>query len=366
MDWTVWLNREWLGNTVGAWALSAALVLLVTVGLRLVSRWLLVRVERVASATENRLDDLAVELLDKTRTLAILLVAIWAAARPLDLDPRVDATLRVILIVGVLLQAGFWGMGVINYVAQRWRRRQLDHDPSMATAVGAMAFIAKAGLWAVLVVTALANMGVDITAFVASLGIGGIAVALALQNVLGDLFASLSIVLDKPFVIGDFIVTGDVVGTVENVGLKTTRLRALSGEQLVVSNSDLLSSRIRNFKRMAERRIVFKFGVIYDTPPDTLRRIPDTVRSAVESNENARFDRCHFHAFGDSSLDFETVYYVTVPDYNAYMDVQQAVNLELVERFGEADIEFAFPTRTLYVLEPGGAAADAESALRGE
>jgi small-conductance mechanosensitive channel len=275
---------------------------------------------------------------------------VWAAARPLELSDGAESFLRAVLVIGILLQAGFWGMGLTNYVVQRWRRQQIMHDPGMATAVGALGFIAKLGLWAVLSITALANMGVDITAFVASLGIGGIAVALALQNVLGDLFASLSIVLDKPFVIGDFVVVDDLQGTVEHVGLKTTRIRSLSGEQIVFSNSDLLSSRVRNFKRMQERRIVFPVGVTYDTPASKLRAIPGIIEEAVGAQERARFDRSHFKAFGDFSLDFETVYYVTVPDYAAYMDVQQEVNLALVDAFSQDGIEFAFPTQTLHLV----------------
>jgi small-conductance mechanosensitive channel len=350
MEWRALVDYQLWGNSLQAWAASVALVVVVTTGLRLISRFALTRVTSFAERTTTDLDNLAVELLGKTRTLAVLLVAVWAAARPLELSDGAESFLRAVLVIGILLQAGFWGMGLTNYVVQRWRRQQIMHDPGMATAVGALGFIAKLGLWAVLSITALANMGVDITAFVASLGIGGIAVALALQNVLGDLFASLSIVLDKPFVIGDFVVVDDLQGTVEHVGLKTTRIRSLSGEQIVFSNSDLLSSRVRNFKRMQERRIVFPVGVTYDTPASKLRAIPGIIEEAVGAQERARFDRSHFKAFGDFSLDFETVYYVTVPDYAAYMDVQQEVNLALVDAFSQDGIEFAFPTQTLHLV----------------
>ena len=186
---------------------------------------------------------------------------------------------------------------------------------------------------------------------VAGLGVGGIAVALATQNILGDLFASLSIVLDKPFVIGDFLIVGDFMGSVEYVGLKTTRLRSLSGEQLVFSNTDLLGSRIRNYGRMYERRVVFKLGVTYQTPREKLSRIPAIIREAIETQDNSRFDRSHFQAYGDFSLNFESVYYIGSPDYNLYMDVQQAVNLRIHERFEEESIEFAYPTQTLFVAQ---------------
>jgi small-conductance mechanosensitive channel len=181
--------------------------------------------------------------------------------------------------------------------------------------------------------------------------VGGIAVALAVQNVLGDLFASFSIVLDKPFVIGDFIIVGDHLGTVEHVGLKTTRIRSLSGEQLVFSNTDLLGSRIRNFKRMYERRVVFSLGVVYQTPARLLEKIPPMLRQIVESREQVRFDRAHFRDFGPHSLNFEIVYWVLSPDYALYMDIQQEINLEIYRRFEQEGIDFAYPTQTLYLRQ---------------
>ena len=241
-------------------------------------------------------------------------------------------------------------MGAINYLVIRWKNQQIEEDAGMATAVGVVSFLAKLGLWVVLALTALGTLGIQVAPFVASLGIGGVAVALALQNVLSDLLASMSIVLDKPFIVGDFISVGDLSGSVEYVGLKTTRVRSISGEQLVFSNSDLLASRIRNYGRMSERRVAFSIGVVYDTPSPVLAQIPQLIREAVESRENARFDRSHLKSFGASSVDFETVYYMEVPDYAAYMDTQQAINLQIVNRFAEQGIEFAFPTRTIHVV----------------
>ncbi len=217
-----------------------------------------------------------------------------------------------------------------------------------------MGVVAKAALWVVFSLLMLQNLGVQVTALITGLGIGGIAIALAVQNVLGDLLASLSIIFDRPFEVGDFVIVGDLMGTVENVGLKTTRMTSLSGEQLVFNNSDLLSSRIRNYKRMRERRILFEIGVIYGTTKEQLEMIPDRVKAAVETQENTRFDRCHFKAFGDSALLFETVYYMLVPDYNAYMDTQQAINLQLYENLTSEGIEFAFPTQTIHVAGYGG------------
>jgi small-conductance mechanosensitive channel len=185
---------------------------------------------------------------------------------------------------------------------------------------------------------------------VAGLGVGGIAVALAAQNILGDLFASLSIVLDRPFVLGDFLIVDDLMGSVEEIGLKTTRVRSLSGEQLVFSNTDLLNSRIRNYGRMFERRVVFQLGVTYQTPREQLQAIPGMVRDAVEAHgDRVRFDRAHFAKYGDFALSFEIVYYVLGPDYNEYMDIQQAINLDIHQRFEDAGIAFAYPTQTLFL-----------------
>lgn len=342
-------SHEFYGNTLAEWGWAALVGLLVMVGVRLTLKLVLVRVRALSRRTHTDVDDLVVDLLARTKILFVLLVGVWAASIPLALNPMLERWIRAILVVGLLLQAGFWITAGINYALERYRRRQLELDPSGATAVGALGFIARLLLWTVVVLTALANVGIDITAFIASLGIGGIAIALALQNVLGDLFASLSIVMDKPFVVGDFIIVDDYLGTVEHVGLKTTRLRSLSGEQLVFSNADLLGSRIRNYKRMEERRALFTVGVTYDTGYERLKKIPEMIRDAVESEENTRFDRAHFKQYGDSALVFEAVYYMLVPDYNAYMDTQQAINLEIYRRFEMEEIDFAFPTRTVHV-----------------
>jgi small-conductance mechanosensitive channel len=208
-------------------------------------------------------------------------------------------------------------------------------------------------VWTATFLLVLDNLGFDVTALITGLGVGGIAVALAVQNVLGDLFASVSIVIDKPFVVGDSIAIGDFVGTVESVGLKTTRLRSVSGEQIVMANSDLLQSRIRNHKRAVQRRNVFGIGVTYDTPPEQLRRVSEIVREAIEAEgERARFDRAHLMRFGASSLDFEAVWFTLDPDYKLYMDQQERIFLRVLEKLGEAGIELAFPTQTVQIARP--------------
>jgi small-conductance mechanosensitive channel len=342
-------NTAFWGNTITDWVIAGAIIVAVLVVLRIVAAVIANRLKRLASVTQTDIDDLAADILDRTKLLFVLIVAVWSASLTLTLSEAAESRIRAVLIIGMLLQAAFWATALMNYFLERYRRRALDEDPSVATALGAVGFLLRATVWGITVMVALDTLGVDITALVAGLGVGGIAIALALQSVLGDLFASISIVLDKPFVVGDFIIVGDATGTVENVGLKTTRIRSISGEQLVVANSDLLSSRIRNYKRMQERRVLFEVGLVYGTEAAMLKTIPETIRAAVESRDNTRFDRSHFKAFGASALIFETVYFMTVPDYNAYMDTQQGINLELYERFEADGLEFAFPTQTIFM-----------------
>ena len=241
-------------------------------------------------------------------------------------------------------------------------------DPEGATTLNLVGFAARAALWTVAVLLALDQLGFDVTALVAGLGIGSVALALAVQSILGDLFACAAIALDKPFVVGDFIVVDGLRGTVENVGLKTTRVRSLDGELLVFSNADLLKSRIRNFKRMRERRVQFALGITYTTPADKLRRLPAWLRETVLSQPRTRFDRAHFKEYGDSALVFEVVYYVLEADYNLYMDVQQSLNMAIHERFAAEGVDFAFPTRTVFLrrehAEPRRQSAHAPSGKR--
>ena len=336
-------------NTVLEWLIAAGIGLLVLGVLEAAKAFIARQLERLSERTANDFDDLLAAVIRRTRFFFLLALAILAGAQAVELSDRVTDGVRILVVLATLLQIGFWGNAGIEVGLGRYTERRMEEDAAEATTVRFLGFLLRLILWVLVGLVALDTAGVEITALVAGLGVGGIAVALAVQNVLGDLFASLSIVLDKPFVIGDFIIVGDLMGTVEHIGMKTTRVRSLSGEQLVFSNNDLLNSRIRNYKRMAERRALFRFGVTYQTSKEQLARIPELVREIIEDRDETRFDRAHFATYGDSSLDFEVVYYMLVPDYNAYMDTQQAINLELFGRFEELGIEFAYPTRTVYV-----------------
>ena len=353
-DYLDFLDYPVANNPAQNWLISLAASALVFFLIRIIIRVGVTRLARLAQKTTTIWDDAATDALSHTRGLFVLIIAVFAGSLFLAFPERIHRIIYSVTSVALILQGGLW----INNAALYWLKQEGQRlrkiDPATVTTVSAIGFIGRMLLWVLVILLLLDNLGVDITALVAGLGVGGIAVALAMQNILGDLFASLSIVLDKPFAIGDFLIIDEHMGAVENVGLKTTRIRSLSGEQLVFSNADLLKSRIRNYGRMFERRVVFKFGVTYQTPRDKLILIPVIVREAIEEQSKVRFDRAHFQAYGASSLDFEIVYYVLSPDYNQYMDTQQAINLRIHERFEQEGIEFAYPTQTIYVHRADG------------
>lgn len=317
------------------------------------------RLAKVAHHTETRADDVAIDVLESTRWFFYVGLGIFLGSRVLQLDESVRDGLLVAETLVLLLQVGVWGTRAIRSTVEAWQKK---HGPDAAhgrsTMAAGIAFVGQLVLWTVVLLMALSNLGVEITTLIAGLGMGGIAAALAVQNILGDLFASLSIYFDRPFDLGDFIIVGDEMGTVDRIGLRSTRVRALGGEQLIFANKDLIESRIRNYKRMRERRVVAEIGVQYDTPADTLEQAPRLMREAVEAADHARFDRAHFKGFGDSSLKLELVYWVLSPEYDVFMDVQQAISFGVLRRFEEAGLRFAFPTRTIHVRREDDDEAD--------
>jgi small-conductance mechanosensitive channel len=343
------LQTRFYNNTATTWLIAIGITLAAYLALTVLKKLLLRNLAVFARRTRTDWDDVITSILGKTSKFFLFVIALLIGSRLLTLTGAAERALTYVAVIGTFLQLGFWGRGALLTLFSRHVDRTREKDPGAATTMAALAVVLQLVMWTILLLMGLQNVGVEVAPILAGLGVGGIAVALALQNILGDLFASLSIVLDKPFVIGDFVVVGDMAGTVEHVGLKTTRVRSLSGEQIIFSNSDMLSTRIRNFKRMWERRVVFRVGVIYQTDRARIEEIPGMLRAAVEAREKARFDRAHFVTFGPSSLDFETVYFVKDPDYNVYMDTHQAINLEILDRFQSAGISFAYPTQTVYV-----------------
>jgi len=312
---------------------------------------------RLAATEATELLEIPLQAASRTTLAFMLLVAAAVGVTVLGLEGRTAAIAQKVFTIAFFWQAGLWiSTALVAWLDHR-RKATLEEDKAIAGSIGIIRFVARLVVWAMVLLLTLDNLGIDITALVAGLGIGGIAVALALQNVLGDLLASLSIALDQPFVLGDFVIVGEHMGTVEYIGIKSTRLRSLTGEQLVMSNADLLSSRLRNFGRMYERRVVFTLGVTYETPLDKLREIAPRLRSIIEAQDGVRFDRAHFAKYGPYSLDFEVVYFVRSADYGQYMDVQQAINFQIHEAFAAMGVEFAYPTQTL--LLAGGAGTNA-------
>ena len=342
------LDYSLLGNTVQNYLESFGYFVGGIAGIYVFKRFILARLKRWAKATTTTIDDMVVQSFEKTLVPILYVASLYAALHTLKISPRFEhgidsgAVILVTLLVVRSITAAV-SFGLRSYLKD-------STDPASGEKqVRGVSKLANFLIWALALVFILDNLGVKISAVVAGLGIGGIAVALAAQAVLGDLFSYFVIFFDKPFVVGDFIVVGDKMGAVEYVGIKTTRIRALGGEQLVFSNTDLTNSRVHNFKKMEKRRVVFKLGVVYQTPLEKLKAIPAMVRDIIAAQEDTTFDRGHFASYGDFSLNFEFVYMVTGADYNKYMDIQQAINLAVFEAFEREGIEFAYPSQTLFV-----------------
>jgi small-conductance mechanosensitive channel len=355
-----WLQFAILGNPALAWLRA----LLIAVGLlaatSLLRRLIAQRLRAMIGRNTSSIDDTLLAAIERTRPRLLLLPALAIGAAALTMPDPARTVLNLVALFSLVIQAAFWSNAAIDTWVEHDRERFLTSDAARAGTLRIVGFIIKLTIFAILLIIALDSIpGVEVTALVAGLGIGGIAVALAVQTVLSDLLASLAITLDKPFVLGDAISVGDLSGTVEQIGLKTTRLRSVSGEQLIFSNADLLSSRIKNFQRLQERRVVLNFGLAYDTPPAQLRAVPAIVRAAVAAHEQARFDRAHLARFDPSALTFECIYFITSADYRLFMDIQQAVNLTVIERLWADGIAFALPGQPIGVPPaPGGGRSD--------
>lgn len=339
-----------LGITVANWFISLAAVIMTFVIIRAGIGFVLRNLRRRVDKIGSHVSSIAVEVLSSTSNTLLLLGSFLVGIGILDLPERWSSRVSSLWFVVVALQVGLWLNRAIALALLSYFRKHSHTEAYSSSALATLSLVgAKVLLWAVIVLAMLSNLGVNITAFVASLGVGGIAIALAVQNILGDVFASLSIAVDKPFEVGDFIVVGSLAGTVEHVGLKTTRIRSLGGEQIVMANAEMIGSTIQNYKRLQERRIVFNFRLSYNCSPAQIKKVSAKVEEIIRQQKMARFDRSHFLGFGESSLNFETVYIVLDPSYNVYMDVQQAINISMMEAFAELGVEFAYPSRTVYV-----------------
>ncbi len=318
---------------------------------RILKSIVLHRLRAWAKKTATTIDDFLIHIFEMTLIPVLYFGAFYLSTRSLVLNPALSKVIDVLGIVFLTIFSIRFLVGIINYALETyWLKKEKDTDKERS--LKGIVTVIKVIIWGIGITFLLDNLGFKISAVIAGLGIGGIAVALAAQAILGDLFSYFSIFFDRPFEIGDFIIVGDLKGTVEHIGIKTTRVTSLSGEQLVFSNADLTGSRIRNYKRMDKRRAVFQLGVTYQTTLQQLKEISPIIEKIIKGLKDAELDRVHFFSYGDFSLIYEVVYYVMSRDYKKYMDIQQEINFAIKEEFEKRGIEFAYPTQTLFLEKP--------------
>ena len=336
------------GNSVADWLLAGIVAVAVWSALSLLGRLSAARAKRHGAGHHSIGVQLVLHLLGNTRQFSVVAVALYAGQANLVLPPRWDRLLWDIVLVLILVQVGLLAGRALRFYL-RLKEAASGQDRLFAGSLNIIGFVAGLLIWSLVILVALENLGVNITALLAGLGVGGVAVALALQNILGDLFASLSIALDKPFVVGDSLTIDAFTGTVQRIGIKTTRLLSESGEQIILSNADILKSRVRNYGRMAEQRVLATLRVAYATPAERLAQVPKLMEGIVREQAHARFERCHLISIGESSLRFELSYFTQAPQLHPALDLQQAVNLRIIDEFRRLGIEFAYPTQRVLV-----------------
>ncbi len=338
------------GNAVQNYVIALGIFIGLLIVFKIFEKIILVRIRAWAGKTKTDIDDELIKMVEEIPDIFYGYLALYITLQYLTVLPIIMKVANALLIILIFYWATKAASNLAGYLLQRLAKKK-GEKPEKTISYFAITLIVKIILWSIGLLLILSNLGVNITALAASLGIGGIAVALALQNVLGDLFSSFSIYFDKPFEIGDFVIVGDHMGTIKKIGLKTTRIIALQGEEIVISNAELTNTRIRNFKKMKKRRIIFGFGVVYGTPVTKMKKISKMVKGIVKDVPKCTIDRVHFKEFADFSLNFEVVYYINSGDYADYMDAQQKINLAIMKEFEKEGIEMAFPTQTIHLAK---------------
>lgn len=346
---------EFLGNTLGNWTIALAVLLVTLTVLPVAKRLIAAQRRRLLARAPLKVHpaiDLAALLAGRTSRLFLWGAAVWLAARDLAFPPKLERWLTAALVLLLWMQIALWSMAAVRFAIDVRRQRSTGPDTLLQSSMEVILFAAGLLIWGVAALLALDNLGVEIRPLLAGLGIGGIALALAVQTVLADLLASLSIALDKPFGLGDFLTVDDCQGTVEHIGVKSTRLRSINGEQIIMANGDLLKARVRNYGRLRERRALFVLAVHYETPVATLAAVPRAVREIIEATPEVRFDRCHLLRCTETALEFEAVFFVMRPEYKAYADAQQTINLRILERLRTMEVSFTATAPTAVRLHP--------------
>ncbi len=340
------LEKTFLGNALMDYLIAFSIFILALIVFKIFREVILKKLKKLADSTETDLDNTFIEIIRSLRPPFYVFLSIYFSLFFIDIANNVSNFINYILIIWVGYQVIVALSILIDYVIKK--KISSEEEPNTQSAIRLFGNILKGAVWVIILLFVLSNMGVNITSLVGALGVGGIAIALAVQNILNDLFSSFAIYFDKPFEVGDFVMVGEHMGVVQYIGVKTTRLTALQGEEIVISNQELTSVRVQNFKKLKERRVVFNFGVTYETSNKVLKKIPSKIEKIIDSVEMARFDRAHFHRFDDSALVFEIVYYLLSPEYNDYMDTQQEINIKIKEAVEKEGVSFAYPTRTIY------------------
>ncbi|HSG27236.1 MAG TPA: mechanosensitive ion channel family protein [Candidatus Krumholzibacterium sp.] len=342
------LQRVYLGNSVQSYLICLGIFIGGLIVVRILTTVVLHRMKKMAEKTRTSADDILFDLIGSKLSPLFYVMVLYLSVKVLALSSYAYSAIRGVYLLSLMIFGVRFVLGVLNFGLDLFMSKR-DTDESKKKAVKGILVIARFIIWVVALVILLDNLGIKVTGLIAGLGIGGIAIALAAQAILGDLFSYFTIFFDRPFEIGDFIILGDFKGTVEYIGIKTSRLRSLSGEEIVISNTDLTSSRVRNYKRMEQRRVLFNLGVTYDTPVEKMKKAVELIKRIIEEMEGAELDRSHFSSYGDFNLVIETVYFVNSRDYNTYMDIHEGINLRIKEEFQREGIEFAFPTQTIHL-----------------
>lgn len=353
LDWLYQLKQiQFLNNSLYDFCLAVLVLVGLLLFLKITQISVVSYLKKLSRKTKTDFDDVLIKVFSQVKPPFYVLLALFFAIKPIALPEIVIKVINVLFVLFLAFEIIRSLEKVIEYTIKK--RGALKKDEAGLSR--SMAQLIKVGariiLWLLAASIILSNLGFDVTSLVAGLGIGGLAVALAVQNILGDLFSSFSLYLDKPFQEGDFIAAGKDMGTVKKIGLKTTRIKTLQGEELVIPNKELTGSRVQNFKRMKTRRDSFMLGVVYGTRSEKLKKIPELIKKIIESVELAEFDRCHFKEYGDFSLNFEIVYFVQSNEYPVFMDTKQEINLKIYKKFQEEGIEFAYPTQTIFTQQP--------------
>jgi len=342
------LKFSFWGNSIKEYLIFIVVILILIGALKFFEFFLFRKIKNAAGKTKTKIDDMTLQVVGKYALPFLYFLVIYFSFNLIIVQPQVKRIIDIVIIVISTFFAIRLIVAFVTHLSKFYWTKGGEKVENEGSIKGLNTFISIV-IWGIGVVFLLDNLGFHISAVIAGLGIGGIAIGLAAQAVLGDLFGYFVIFFDKPFQVGDFITVDTKAGTVEKIGIKTTRVESLTGEQIIFSNSDLTNSRVHNYKRMENRRIVFKFGVTYQTPPEKLRQIPDIVKNIISSVDGTQFDRAHFFAYGDFSLIFEIVYFVLSANYLEYMDFQHEINLRLNEEFARQEIRFAYPTQTIYL-----------------